>query len=133
MEKQVKRNPSRNNKNINQGQSHEKRLDTEHNQDRNTKIHSTTYHQNENILDGSRVPDSSGDELDNPKDRPSHNQKQKKTIGNQQAESQAFQKSLKPQGPQRERETEHDMKYDNVKKFDEDQDYGGQQDDSKSQ
>lgn len=61
---QVRRNPSRDNKNINQGQNYEKRVDSETDSNRNAETDKKKFSGNENSVDGGRVSDSTGNNSD---------------------------------------------------------------------
>lgn len=61
---QVRRNPSRDNKNITQGQNYEKRVDSETDSNRNAEADKKKFAGNENSVDGSRVSDSTGNNAD---------------------------------------------------------------------
>lgn len=59
---QIRRNPSRNNTNVNQGQGHEKRFIEENEENRSAEINPSEYDRSESDVDGGGVSDSSGDQ-----------------------------------------------------------------------
>lgn len=107
---QVRRNPSRDNKNINQGQNYEKRVDSEADSNRNAETDKKKFTGNENAVDGGRVSDTSGNNADNRRSGKTQQNATGKESGVEQAGSQSLQGSKDS--------------YDINEQFDDNEDYG---------
>lgn len=114
---QVRRNPSRDNKNINQGQYNEKRVDNEADKNRDAETDKKKFSGNESSVDGGRVSDTSSDNTDNGRAGKTQQNAAGKNAGDKQTGSQDFQST-----PQKRKAD--DASYDVNEQFDLDEDFG---------
>ncbi len=113
---QVRRNPSRDNKNINRGQNYEKRVDSETNTNRDAETDKKKFVGNENSVDGGGVSDSTGDNSDNRRPGKTQQNAAGKDAGDKQTGSQGLQNSTQ-------KKADADS-YDINEQFDDNEDYG---------
>lgn len=146
---QVRRNPSRDNKNINQGQNYEKRVDSETGSNGNAKTDKKEFTGNENSVDGGRVSDTSGNNTDYGRSgKTQQNAAGENESGFEQTGSQGLQNSRGAQGSNSQGQSEQQQSkkqsgessggvkndeaqkagsgasYDANEQFDDDEDYG---------
>lgn len=96
---QIRRNPSRDNKNINQGQNYEKeRVDNKTNSNGDAQINQAQFSGNENSMDGSGVSDTAGSDNANQRSGKTQQSAAGEDAGNEQAGSQGLQNSRGAQG-----------------------------------
>lgn len=116
----VKRNPSRENKNVNQGSGNEKRMDSENSTNRDVETNPTEYNRDEIDLDRSGISNSSGRELRGRESGESSQKRTDRSVSDKQAKPQDFQNSRARSSDEEEEE------YDPIEQFDEDEDFGSQ-------
>ncbi len=123
---QVKRNPSRDNKNINQGQNYEKeRVDNKSIENGNAETNQAQFAGNESPLDSSGISDTAGSDNANQRSGKTKQKAAGKNAGDEQTGSQALQNSHGAQGPDSQSgESAGSVKYDANEQFDDDEDFG---------
>lgn len=143
---QVRRNPSRDNKNINQGKKNEnERVDIKTNSNRDAETDKTEFSGNENDMDSSRVSDTSGSHDDYRSAGKTQQNATGKDAGDKQTGSQGLQNSRGAQGSNSQGQSEQQLSkkesgestggvnYDANEQFDDDEDFGSHQENSTRQ
>ncbi len=143
---QVKRNPSRDNKNINQGSNNEKqRVDIQTNSNRDAETDKSEFAGDENAMDSGRVSDTSGGNDANRHSGKTQQNAAGKDSGDKQTGSQGLQRSSGAQDANSQGQSEQQLskkesgessgsvKYDANEQFDDDEDYGSHQENSTRQ
>lgn len=135
---QVRRNPSRDNKNINQGQNYEKeRVDNKSIKNGDAETNQTQFSGNESPLDGSGVSNSTGNNNSDKRSGKTQQNAAGKDAGNQQigsAQSSRAQdsnsqgESEQQQSKNKSGEPSVGLKYDANEQFDYDEDFGSHND-----